>query len=69
MFKEDLEYLCNKLRSGEYDGKDIMQAWIAIEKLMEDKQVLLEAVQGYLSDKQDEDLEIYLWEVLSKVGE
>ena len=65
MKKEDLEYLCNKLRSGEYDGKDIMRSWIAIEELMKDRQVMLEAIHSYLSGRQEEDL----WEVLSKVGE
>lgn len=69
MNKADLEYLCLKLRNGEYDSKDIMQAWLAIEKLMGDKQKLLEAFHICLLDKQDEDLEIYLWEVLSKIGE
>ena len=34
MNKQDLEYLCQKLRNGEYNGKDIMQAWIAIEELL-----------------------------------
>lgn len=32
---DDLEFLRNKLKSGEYDGADIMQAWIAIEELIE----------------------------------
>ena len=31
---DNLKFLCNKLKSGEYDGKDIMQAWIAIEELI-----------------------------------
>lgn len=34
MIVRDLEELCRKLRNGEYDGKDIMQVWIAIEELI-----------------------------------
>ncbi len=40
MNKQDLEYLCQKLRNGEYDGKDIMQAWIAIEELQSYKDTI-----------------------------
>jgi hypothetical protein len=29
----DLNYLKLKLKSGEYDGADLMHAWIAIEEL------------------------------------
>jgi hypothetical protein len=32
--KEDLKLLRAKLKSGEYDGSDIMQAWIAVDELM-----------------------------------
>tara|TARA_R110000772_G_scaffold262274_1_gene381278 strand:+ start:109 stop:291 length:183 start_codon:yes stop_codon:yes gene_type:complete len=31
---EDLKYLRTKLKCGEYDGTDIMQAWIAIDQLI-----------------------------------
>jgi len=32
---EQLEFLITKLRSGEYDGADVMAAWIAVEELVE----------------------------------
>lgn len=35
MSDEELLFLREKLKSGEYDGADIMQAWAAIDKLRE----------------------------------
>ena len=35
MTNEELGFLRTKLKSGEYDGVDIMQAWIAIDELIE----------------------------------
>ena len=32
---EDLLVLRSRLKMGEYDGNDIMQAWIAIDRIME----------------------------------
>lgn len=32
---EKLKFLHTKLKCGEYDGTDLMQAWIAIENLIE----------------------------------
>lgn len=34
MNNEELELLYLKLKSGDYDGVDIMKAWIAIEELI-----------------------------------
>ena len=33
--KEDLSVLRSNLKSGEYDGVDIMKAWLAIDELIE----------------------------------
>lgn len=37
---EELEELSIKLKTGEYDGTDIMKAWIAIDKLIIVKQYI-----------------------------
>lgn len=38
MDTEDLKLLRMKLKQGDYDGNDIMQAWIAIDELVELRQ-------------------------------
>lgn len=45
MSEDDLRFLRTKLKSGEYDGADIMQAWLAIDRLVEsgERIALLEA--------------------------
>lgn len=36
----ELKYLVTKLKTGEYDGSDIMHAWIAIEELIAIRETL-----------------------------
>lgn len=68
MNKQDLEYLCQKLRNGEYEGKDIMQAWIAIEKLQSDKEELIITTTNFLNDISDQELEIDVWDVITRIN-
>lgn len=68
MNKQDLEYLCQKLRNGEYNGKDIMQAWIVIEKLQSDKEELIISTTNFLNDTSDQELEIDVWDVITRVS-
>ncbi len=47
MQSDDLNLLRLKLKSGEYDGADVMRAWIAIEELVRARRVLAEALADY----------------------
>jgi len=73
MNKDELLFLRNKLKSGEYDGTDIMQAWLAIDRLIEsdDRIALLEAAirrhKSSFTNAYDYTVEdIELWEVLQE---
>lgn len=44
MTKEEVRHLRDKLKSGEYDGSDIMQAWIWVEALCAERDRYREAL-------------------------
>jgi len=47
METDDLKFLRMKLKQGEYDGVDIMQAWIAIDELIEWREFRDKAFQAH----------------------
>ena len=47
MKAEDLKLLRIKLKQGDYDGADIMQAWIAIDELIELREFRDKAFQAH----------------------
>lgn len=50
---DDLESLRVRLKSGEYDGTDVMQAWLAVDALIAAKSALKE-IASLPSVRQDE---------------
>lgn len=61
MTSEQLQVLRMRLKSGEYDGAHIMQAWIAIDELIEARKEneklkeLLRDIKADLLDRSDTD--------------
>ena len=47
METEDLQLLSEKLKQGDYDGTDIMKAWIAVDELIELRQWQDRAFQAH----------------------
>jgi len=61
MKRDDLEELVCLLKCGEYDGTNIMQAWIAIEELVRQKDELVNSVNNFLSDPHNDEFAEDIW--------
>ena len=50
MSRRERHPLVVKLKTGEYDGTDLMHAWLLIEALQEENAKLRELLKGIMSD-------------------
>lgn len=64
----ELEALRNRLKSGEYDGVDIMKAWMAVEELDKLK-TTISFYKRFVTETRQAPLNQYYFDALIKLGD